>query len=118
MEVRLNAPQTKEVSGRINPKELTPDTFPFYCRLYLIENIYKVIPATSEIEYKHVSQLIHCISPILFKNLKCETNKILLLNEIYSLFMELSNEAFSREFLYGLVTHIASYDPELYYQEE
>ena len=40
--------------------------------------------------------------------------KILLLNQIYALFMEATNEEISKEFLYEKISHIASYDPALY----
>ena len=111
MEARLSGGTPNVVIGRINPKDLNEDTYEYYCRLYLIERIYEIIPATSEIEYKHVAKIINSIDTILFKNLYVETNKILLLNQIYSLFMQLSNEEISRVFLYERITHLASYDP-------
>lgn len=100
--------------SRVNPKELTPEKYEYYCRLYLIENIYSIIPSMSSLTYGCVAKLINCIDPILFEGLNVETNKLLLLNEIYSLFMSASNEEISREFLYEQVTHISKYDPALY----
>lgn len=114
MEARLTRGTANNVSGGVDPRELTPETYQYYCRLYLIERIYEVTPATSLIEYGHVAKLVNCISPILFKNLQLETNKILLLNEIYSTFMEATNQPISRQFLYEKICHIASYDPALY----
>ena len=115
MEVRLTGGATNyATTGRVNPKELTEDTYEHYCRLYLIERIYEIIPSTSNLEYGHVSKLINCISSSLFKNLQLETNKIILLNKIYSLFREATNEIISHEFLYNQMVHIASYDPALY----
>ena len=114
MQIRLTGGTPNTTIGRINPKELTPETFEYYCRLYLIERIYEVIPVTSEIQYGNVCNLINSVDSILFNNLQIETNKILLLNQIYALFMQLSNEALSREFLYEKVSHLASYDPVLY----
>ncbi len=116
MEARLTGGQTTGgvTTSGINPRELTPDTYQYYCRLYLIEHIAKVIPSTSFTEYGHVAKLINCIDPVLFRNLYLETNKILLLNQIYALFMEATNEEISKEFLYEKITHIANYDPVLY----
>ena len=114
MEARLTGGVPNVSTGVVNPKELTPDTFKYYCRLYLIERIYEVIPVTSMIEYGHITKLIYCVDPILFKNLHLETNKILLLNEIYCLFMENTNQELSRQFLYEKISHLASYDPALY----
>ena len=114
MEVKLTGGTQTNIFGNINPKELTEETYEYFCRMYLIERIYEIIPVTSEIEYGHISKLINCISPVLFKNLNLETNKILLLNKIYSLFMEATNEQLSREFLYEKMVHIASYDPALH----
>ena len=115
MEVRLVGGQS--VINGVNPRELTSDTYHYYCRLYLIEKIYEVIPVTSEIEYGHITKLINCIDPVLFKNLYLETNKLLLLNQIYALFMEATNESISREFLYEKMVHLANYDPALYQEE-
>ena len=112
MEVKLTG--GTQMIGKVNPRDLTPETYEYYCRLYLIERIYEVIPVTSEIEYRHVAKIINAIDPVLFRNLNVETNRILLLNEIYSRFMTNTDEQLSREFLYDKVAHIASYDPALY----
>ena len=86
MEARLSRGPVKVQNGvsvsRVNPKELTPETYEHYCRLYLIENIYETIHSTSCLDYGCVSKLINSIDPILFKNLNLETNKLLLLNKI------------------------------------
>ena len=114
---RVTTPTTTDTNngmGGVNPRELTPETYEYYCRLYLIERIHAIIPATSPLNYGNVAKLINCIDPILFENLNLETNKLLLLNKIYSLFMSATNEEISREFLYKHVSHIASYDPALY----
>ena len=109
-----NGTPTNNGMGGVNPRELTPDKYEYYCRLYLIERIYSVIPGTSGLTYGCVAKLINSIDPILFEDLHLETSKLLLLNEIYSSFMSASNEEISREFLYNHVCHIASYDPALY----
>ena len=114
MEVKLTGGTNNMNMGGVNPSELTPETYVYYCKLYLIERIAEVIPSTSITEYGDVCKLINCIDPILFKNLQLETNKLLLLNKIYSLFMEGTKEELSREFLYEKVCHIAKYNPELY----
>ena len=96
----------------INPKDLTKETYYVYCRLYLIQKIHDVIPISSLIEYRHIATLINGIDPFLFMNLHIETNKILLLNHIYSMFMSLNAEL-SKEFLYDIMVHLASYyNPE------
>lgn len=112
MEARLTTATTQQHG--VNPRELTPETYQYYCRLYLIKRIFEVIPAGSMIEYGHVSKLVNCIDPILFQNLQLETNKIILLNEIYSTFMEALNQPIDEAFLYQHITHVASYDPALY----
>ena len=115
MEARLTGGSPSGVTtGGINPRDLTPETYKYYCRLYLIEHISKVIPSTSNIEYGHVAKAINCIDPVLFENLHLETMKILLLNQIYALFMQAANQEISKEFLYEKISHIASYNPELY----
>jgi hypothetical protein len=101
------------MTSTVNPAELNEETYDEYCRLYLIEKIYGAIPVTSPVGYKHVAKLINCIHPSLFKNLQTETAKLILLNKIYSLFMQLDVELY-RAFLYEQVTHISKYDPLLY----
>lgn len=110
MEVRLTGGPKEKTGGVIKQDELTPETYLYYCRLYLIEHISNNV--SSNINYGIVSKTIHRIDPILFKNLNLETNKILLLNQIYSFFME-ENERISQEFLYEKISHIANYDPEI-----
>lgn len=114
MEARLTGGTQNQVTGGVNPRELTPETYQYYCRLFIIKRIFEVVPPTSLIEYGHISKLINSIDPVLFKNLQLETNKILLLNEIYSTFMEALNFPLSEAFLYEKISHIASYDPVLY----
>lgn len=114
MEVTLTGKVSDAAIGRINPKELTPETYIHYCRLFLTERVFEVIPQGSTTNYGHISKLINCIDPILFKNLNLETNKVLLLNKIYALFMEATEEQLSREYLYNKITQLASYDPALY----
>lgn len=101
--------QNQTVNG-INPKELTPETYDIYCRLYLIQNINDVIPVTCLLNYGHIYKLINAIDPILFKDFSSHTGKLLLLNEIYSTFMSFNVEL-SREFLYNLLTHLAENNP-------
>ena len=94
----------------INPKELTPETYDIYCRLYLIQNIYEVIPATSLLNYGHIFKLINSIDPLLFDNFSTHTGKLLLLNQIYATFMAVEVEL-SREFLYEKLTFLANNNP-------
>ena len=110
MEVSLSG-TSNSFAGKINPKELTEDTYEYYCRLFLIERINEVIPITSEVQYRHIVKIIHSVNPILFEKLHLETNKILLLNEIYSKFMMVTNEELSREYLYKQMVALADVDP-------
>ena len=109
--------EMSKLTGTINPRDLNKKTYVEYCRLYLTEKIYEQIPATCPLKYNHVSRLINCINPIMFDNLTVETNKILLLNKIYSLFMVTDVELY-RPFLYELIMHISGYNPELYKKSE
>lgn len=97
------------VSG-VNPSELTKETYFKFCRLYLIQEINKVIPITCPIQYRHIFKLINSISPALFDSLHTETGKVILLNEVYALFMSVEAEL-SREFLYGIINYIANKYP-------
>lgn len=105
-----------QMNSPIDPKDLTEDKYIDFCKMYLTERIHEVIPPT-ELLYRHVSKLIKCIRPVLFKDLYIETNKILLLNKIYSLFMEVDVEL-SRAFLYEKVSYIAQYDPKLHKKDD
>ena len=119
MEAKLTGRTTETTMlGKVNPRELNETTYYYYCTLYLTERIYEVIPVTSDIQYGDVAKLINAINPELFERLYVETNKVILLNQIYSLFMQASNEELSREFLYNHVTHLSKYDPELYEDKE
>ena len=104
----------------INPKELTRETYLEYCELYLIDKIYAVIPITVPLSYNNVSKLIGCINTHLFLTLNTETSKLLLLNRIYTLFMEAGNFELSKEFLYELVKNldVSNYNPKLYLSDE
>lgn len=99
--------------GFINPAELTPDTYIHYCRLYLIERIYKMCPITSGINYGHVSRLINMMDYKLFRNLNIETNKVILINYLYSLFLSCLEIELPKDVLYTYAEHFASYDPNL-----
>ena len=90
--------QNQTVNG-INPRDLTPETYDIYCRLYLIQNITDVLPVTCMINYGSVYKLINSIDPVLFDDFRSHTAKLLLLNQIYSMFMAVNVEL-SREFLY------------------
>ena len=111
MEARLTGGSPNILTGRINPKELNTVTFKYYCRLYLIEKIYEYLPDTSPVEYKNVANIINSIDSVLFEDLNTETNVVLLLNQIYSMFRSLANEELPRPFLYEKIKHLASYDP-------
>ena len=103
---------TNQTVNGINPRELTPETYDIYCRLYLIQNINDVLDATCILNYSHVYKLIYSIDPILFDNFTTHTGKLLLLNQIYSLFMA-ANTELSREFLYQKLTYLANNHPSV-----
>lgn len=102
--------QTNQTVNGINPKDLTEETYDIYCRLYLIQNINEVIPITCLLNYGHVYKLIYSIDPVLFDDFNSHTRKLLLLNQIYSLFMAVDVEL-SREFLYEKLTYLADNNP-------
>ena len=85
----------------------------------LMQELYSVIPPSAELYYDNVFKLINLIDPELLdcENLINETTKILLVNQIYSIFMASGHE-FSREFLFEKVNHIANCNPLLYNEEE
>lgn len=119
METKIKKPQQQStVLGKVDPRDLNERTFYYYCTMYLTENIHAVIPVTSNLSYGTIAKLIASIDPELFDNLHIETNKIILLNQIYTAFMMASEEQISREFLYTLMCHIASYDPSQYEDEK
>lgn len=97
-----------EIKGNLNMDDLNIDTFPIFCRLYLVQEITKSLPNTCPIQYCHVTRLINSISPVLYENLNTEIGKILLLNEIYSLFMEVEVKL-SKDFLYNIVCYLSKY---------
>lgn len=103
----MSIPQN--VSG-VNPLELTKETYDKFCRLYLIQEINNVIPITCPIQYRHIFKLINSISPALIDSLNTETGKVILLNEVYALFMSVDAEL-SREFLYDTIEYIVSKYP-------
>lgn len=97
-----------EIKGNLNMDDLNIDTFPIFCRLYLVQEITKSLPNTCPIQYCHATRLINSISPVLYENLNTEIGKILLLNEIYSLFMEVEVKL-SKDFLYDIVCYLSKY---------
>ena len=101
--------QNQTVNG-INPKELTPETYDIYCRLYLVQNITEVLPVTCTLSYGSVYKLINSIDPILFMDLNTHTSVLLLLNQVYSLFMAMDVEL-SREFLFEKIDYLVKNNP-------
>lgn len=106
-------------TGRINPKDLTAETFPIFCELHLTEQIWNVVKTQvpvinlqDQIRYSHVSRIIGRINPILYEGLHTETGRLLLLNEIYRLFMQIAEIELYRPFLYKRVNYLASCNPK------
>ena len=97
----------------IKAEELTKETYPIYCRMFLTERMYKQVPITSPLNYGHIFTLVNGVEKVLFEQLNTETGKLLLTNRLYSMVMALTGEEFSREFLYGLVEEIASCMPDM-----
>lgn len=108
------------LANGINPLELTKETYIEYCRLYLTDKIHAIVPIGSLLEYRHVSRIIKLIDSNLFLNLNTETGKLILLNKIYSLFMEAGNHQLSREFLHKLLDELdlSEYNKSLYGKSE
>lgn len=109
MKVQLAGRYEEKTNDPIKQNELTAETYPYFCRLYLSKFIAE---EKGNIKYRVITAIINSIDPILFQNLKLETNKYLLLEQIYSLFME-EDEKISREFLYDKISYISKFDPEL-----
>lgn len=97
----------------IKPEELTAETFPIYCRMCLTEEMYKVLPSTSPLNYGHINNILSIVENSLFKHIDTETGKLLLVNRIYSLVKSVTEEEFSREFLYELVEELSNYMPDM-----
>lgn len=96
--------------GYINPKELTPETYKVYCEMYLGQKIYDVIkPSVSNVSFRMVTRVIDCVNYSLYNNLHLETNKVLLLNKLYTLFLQNMNIELPKDFLYNLTDHLAEY---------
>lgn len=102
----------------IKPEEMTKEMFVIYARLYLTENMFKVVPSTSPLQYGHISTIINGIERVLFEKINTETGKLLLVNKVYSLIRSLTGEEFSKEFLYSLVETLASCMPEMEDEED
>ena len=102
--------------SKIKQSELNSTTYPVYCNLYLIQKIYDELPASLGFTYGDVSIIINSIDSRLYNNLCNETTEIILLNQIYTLFMQ-NNVELSREVLKGLVSHLSSLYPEDDYNE-
>ena len=102
--------------SKIKRGELNSATYPTYCNLYLIQKIYDELPASLGINYSDVSAIINSIDNGLYNNLCNETTEIILLNQIYTLFMQNEVEL-GRDFLKGLVSHLSSLYPEDDYNE-
>lgn len=100
--------------GILNPADLTADTYIHYCRLYLTDKIWALCPVASPINYGHVSRIVGLIDYKLFKNLNIETNKVLLLNYIYSTFLACTDYMLPKDKLYEFVDHLRTYDPSLH----
>lgn len=89
-------------------EELRDDIAVYYSRLYLIENIYKIIPADSYTEYGHVAKLILCLDPALERRLNTQMGRVTMVNNIMSLFMQATNEQLPKEYLMELVNAIGN----------
>lgn len=107
-------------TGKINPKDLTAETFQIFCELHLTEQIWGVVKGQvpiimigEEVKYRHISKIVGCINPILYEGLNTETGKLLLLNQIYRLFMQLADIELYRPFLYEKVNYLASCHPSV-----
>lgn len=97
--------------SKIKENELNSSTYPIYCNLYLIQKIYEEIPSSFGLLYSDVAHLINAIDESLYDSLNTETSEIILLNQVYSLFMQNDIEL-DREFLYELVHHLYNLYPE------
>lgn len=111
MEARIVGGQQQETKTLINPQELTPETYKIYCVLYLSEHIYNLIKDKTDVKYARVKRIVDATESVLLDNLHTQTNKVLLINKIYSLFLEYENIQLPKEYLNELVCYIASMNP-------
>lgn len=101
----------------INPDELNIDTYPQYCKMYLIQQINDYIQPNMSLTYFDVYKLINSIDDILFLNLRNTSGVLLLSNKVYQLFMCVNMEL-NREFLFNVVYHVAQYCKVEYVEED
>lgn len=104
MEVKLSN------TGYASKEEMTTELYPLFCRLCITERIYKSLPSDTECTYGDVASFVDCVNSILYENLNTETGKVILLNEIYNLFMRINVEL-QKNLIYEIVDYLASYYP-------
>ena len=97
----------------VQAEDLNSDTYVCYSRLYFIEKIYEIIPKDSRVEYRHVSNLINCISSTLYQGLHTEMGKVTIVNKISSLFMQI-DEALPKDYLLELAEIIADKEKNMH----
>ena len=100
----------------IKADELNIDTYPIFCKMYLIQQINDYIQPNMILTYLDVSKLINSIIDVYFLNLSTNSGILLLSNKLYQTFMCV-NMQLDRQFLFGLVSHIAQYSKVEYVKE-
>lgn len=100
----------KNKETKIKREELDTTSYPIYCNLYLIQKIYEAIPSSEGIEYCDITTIVNLVDTKLYDSLCSETTEIILLNQVYTLFMQNGIEL-KRDFLYELVHHLSNLFP-------
>ena len=107
--VTVNESQKKEIFNYVSGvdfKNFNESTYEYYCRLYLIEEIYEIIPVDSEIDYGIVAKIICSLDPILFTRLNTDMGKVTMANEISRLFMFIGDTRLPEDLLIKFVTYL------------
>lgn len=98
--------------GKIEKEHLTRSSYIEFCRMYITENIFNELSVNYPITFLDISSKIKRIRNDMFSDLGTETSKMLLLNKIYYLFMELGFQL-DKDFLYQKVNYITEFNPRL-----
>ena len=93
--------------GILNPNELDYNSYLEYCQMYMTDHIHENIESAF-VSYADISKLINSLGLTMYEKLTTESGKIIVLNKIHQSFKRVDIDI-SREFLYGLINHLAQY---------
>lgn len=96
----------------IKKEEMNMEQFIEYCRLFIVNNIYKQLPATSMLDYNLLTTTVNSISSTMFKGIDTETGRLLLANKLFSVIKCVTDEDYPIEYLYDMVASLADCKPK------